>query len=349
MNMLNKFKLFIAVATTAVAVSSCSEDQTSLSANDIKGKAKIKGIITFNEGQSYQNGKFTEIIKPYAQDTVFVKIANSSLDPDGQAAGYTTYIALTDENGQYEVEVPAVDRQEGTKVTVQTKPYVGTRYMLVSWEDEKPVFEAQEVIFKGNFTETVHPYDIVLKDVLCGFTTRNSEVGYPETVELQVKVGQNGYENDYSSTGTAPTSIFKLTSGIDVVIKVQYDTDEDGDGNDDIRLYGATTNNSGYAIFSIPSKEATWSNVSITTKVASYTANSFNYYNSRSGFVMIGQGMYNQVNSSLNEQPEGITSTYDFTPVSAPVVPVKMLFKPFDNAENQNIYDSSDWRYASFE
>lgn len=337
--MLNKFKLFIAVAITAVAVSSCSEDQTSLSANDIKGKAKIKGIITFNEGQSYQNGKFTEIIKPYAKDTVFVKIANSSLDPKGQATGYTTYIALTDESGQYEVEVPAIDRAEGTAVTVQTKPYVGKRNMLVSWENEKPVFEAQEVIFKANFTETVHPYDIVLKDVLCGFTPRNSEVGYPETVELQVKVGENSYESNGINDHTP---IFKLTSDIDVVIEVSYDSDEDGDGNDDIRLYGATTNNNGYAIFSIPSKETTWSDVLITTKVAPYTANSFNYYNGTSG-VIIGKGTYNQVDSDFYNTLEGISGWYNFTPISAPVVSVKMVFNPFDNAENEDVYNKYTW------
>lgn len=340
MNKLNKFRFFMNIAIAALVASSCSEDQTSLSVDNIKGKANIKGVITFNEGQAYQNGKFTEIIKPYAKDTVFVKIANSSLDPQGQAMGYTTYIALTDENGQYEVEVPAVDTQNGTQVTVQTKPYTGKRNMLVSWENEKPVFEAQEVIFKGEFTETVHPYDIALKDVLCGFTPRNSETGYPKTVELQVKVGENGYDlNDF---GTKPTPIFKLTSGIDVVIKVVYDNDEDGDGYEDVRLYGATTNSNGYAIFSIPAKEETWSNALITTKVAPYIANNFNYYNENTGLI-IGKGTYNQVDYSFENTLEGITSQYNFTPISAPVVSVKMVFNPFESAENKDVYNKYKW------
>lgn len=125
MNYLNGLKTLIAVAVATLAFTSCSEEQTSLSINDIPGKAKIIGSFTYNDGQTTSSSTTANSDKPVMNTTVYVKISNASLSPNS-GNGYTIFETTTNANGEYEIEIPAVET--GTDVTIQAASFIGKKY-----------------------------------------------------------------------------------------------------------------------------------------------------------------------------------------------------------------------------
>ena len=57
--------VFFAASMLLVTVS-CLKEQTGFFIEDIPGTAKVMGVITINEGQAYENGKFVDMIRPAA-------------------------------------------------------------------------------------------------------------------------------------------------------------------------------------------------------------------------------------------------------------------------------------------
>lgn len=132
MNYLNGLKTLIAIAIATVAFSSCTEDQTSLSINDIQGKATIIGSFVYNDGQTYPGSTTTSVSsdKPAMNVKVYVKVSNASLSSNSNAKGYTTFETSTDANGEYEIEIPAVEN--GVEVSIQAESFIGRKYSTVS-------------------------------------------------------------------------------------------------------------------------------------------------------------------------------------------------------------------------
>ena len=111
MNILRKFAVFAAFAAVTTVFVGCSDqDQSSLSIEDFQGRAKISGTLSYNEGQAYNNGNYTELNKVAANTPVYIRISNTYLSPNGNASGYTTLETVTDANGKYEIEVPLPDQ-----------------------------------------------------------------------------------------------------------------------------------------------------------------------------------------------------------------------------------------------
>ena len=127
MNYLNGLKTLMIVAIATVAFSSCSEDQTSLSINDIKGTAQLIGSFTYDDGQTVSSSLTNATsVKPVMNTKVYVKVSNKSLDPNSNAKGYTIYEATTDAQGEYKITIPAVET--GTDVTIQAASFEGKHY-----------------------------------------------------------------------------------------------------------------------------------------------------------------------------------------------------------------------------
>ncbi|WP_308756792.1 hypothetical protein [uncultured Bacteroides sp.] len=165
MNYLSGLKTLLAIAIVTVALSSCSEDQTSLSINDIQGKATIIGSFVYNDGQTYSSSTTTPVSpdKPAMNVKMYVKIENSSLSPNNNAQGYTTFETSTDANGEYEIEIPAVEN--GVEVSIQAESFIGKKYSTTSGGTtgignsvltKEGVYEAAPIQLSG-----VKPNDII--------------------------------------------------------------------------------------------------------------------------------------------------------------------------------------------
>lgn len=121
---------FMVVAMMATLVVSCSEEQTSLSIEDIPGKAKVMGFVTYDSGATgsginVQNNRML----PASGKTIYVEIDNDSFKAG--AEGVTTYETVTDANGKFEIEIPAV---QSTFITIKAAGFEGTQKKLVSNE-----------------------------------------------------------------------------------------------------------------------------------------------------------------------------------------------------------------------
>lgn len=254
MNILRKFAVFTAVIAAMMVIPGCSEDQSSLSLEDFPGKAKLSGTLSYNEGQAYSNGKYTELNKVAANMPLNVLIRNSALVAG--AKGYTTLETVTDAEGKYEIEVPVPDG--GITVRLRASSFTGTRTLVKDWENNSPVFENQEVVFKLDETLDIEPDDILVENLKYGFVEREKEVALVTEVPLTVRVGLGVFDRE----GGTYTS---FQSGVSVLIQVCYDELEEN-GDDMWRCYGATTDFNGEAKFNIPAPRKDWSDVRIYMK-----------------------------------------------------------------------------------
>lgn len=127
--MVRRFFYFTVVAMMATLFASCSEDQTSLSIEDIPGKAKIMGFVTYNSGAANSNDGTTQrnVMLPATGKTIYVEISNASFK--GSAGGVTTYKTTTDAKGKFEIEIPAVSY---TDVTIKAAGFEGTQKKTVT-------------------------------------------------------------------------------------------------------------------------------------------------------------------------------------------------------------------------
>lgn len=348
MGILSNSKVLATCVLTLLLATGCSKEQTSLSIDDIKGKAKIVGSLAYSEGQSYANGQFSELVKPAAGKRVFVKISNSSLDPNGKAQGYTTYETVTDEAGEYEIEIPAVEKTEGMSVIVQPETFVGTRTLLATIDNGEPVFEQKEVVFEiAEQNITVKPNDIEVKDLFYGFTERDIEEGFPTTVPLSVKVGLGIVE----SVNNQVYGAFAFQSGKSVMITVTYGMTENTSPL--VRNYAATTDFNGEALFNIPAKSAQWDNANITVKAMPFTVSSFNYYAtafSQVYPVAINGGIYYQYSDGVLDKEQNFSINFTGLDGVRQYVEARMVFKPFATVDSYGYnYSNYDWSNISFD
>ncbi len=160
MNILNNLKSLAVIAIATMAFTSCSKDQTSFSIDDIQGKARIKGTVFYSEGT---NNRGDEIIKMATNTTILVKIDNSYLSPIGNAEGTTTFETVTNGKGEYEIEIPVLEK--GALVTIQPQAFIGKQKNSSSNETEEGIFTAEA-------TCQVVPNDIQFKDIEYQFNAR---------------------------------------------------------------------------------------------------------------------------------------------------------------------------------
>lgn len=250
------FKSAMLLASALVVFSSCLKEQTALSIEDIPGSAKVMGILTFNKGQAYEGGKFIELKEVAAGVEVIVKVDNASLSPNGNATGTTDYATTTNEDGSFEVIVPAVDG--GVSYEIFAPSFQDTYKSLSerSWKDGEPVFDESEGVYELSKagSMTLKPGSVAVENAVYTFKPFAEDKSLPTYVTLIVEAGigvcveekvLNPITNESSKM---PGATLEYAEGIDVVVKVTYGPDYDNQ----VRYYGGTTGSNGTFELEIP-------------------------------------------------------------------------------------------------
>lgn len=145
-------------ASVVFLLSSCLREQTSLTLKDIPGNAKVTGILVINEGAEYVKGKFVSLRKPAANTEVTVKIDNDSFMNNG--VGTTDYSVKTDENGYFEVVIPAVDN--GVRFTMFAPSFKGEYSKITGSKEGDVIVDKLQGVYAvdGTTVHTVKPGEI---------------------------------------------------------------------------------------------------------------------------------------------------------------------------------------------
>ena len=249
-------------ASALVVFSSCLKEQTGLSIEDIPGKAKIMGRLSINEGQTYEGGKFVDLKKPAANVEVIVKVSNSSLSPTS-ADGYTDYKTTTNEDGSFEVVIPAVDG--GVSYEVVAPTIVGTMKTLSSAviKDGEFLFVDQEGKYEFSKEGSgVMPGSVEVVNGTYTFEAFDKDVALSEYVDLRVAVGLGiPQPTELKSSELTSVGAYKYNGTIenvekvDVIVSVKYGHDDDGAYKDETIAYGGTAED-GILMISLPCTSA---------------------------------------------------------------------------------------------
>lgn len=264
-------------ASAMMLFSSCLKEQTGLSVEDIPGVAKISGKLMINEGQAYEGGKFVELLKPAGNYELLARVSNQSLSPTS-AQGYTDYSVTTNEDGTFEIVIPAVDG--GVDCELFAPSFLGVQSQLSSAAiaDGQMLFDTVEG--KYSFEKNLYslkPGDVEVVNGVYSFTPSDATVALSEYVDLCIAVGyglpsstkqkKEDYQSSYYANYEYNAEIVPA-DGVDVVVKVTYGSYDDGSYNGKTISYPGTTSD-GLLYISLPctSKEAMkYANISVSAK-----------------------------------------------------------------------------------
>lgn len=175
--MLTKFKMFAVVAVAAMALTGCAKEESSLSIDDLPGRAKVKGVVCYSDLERYdaREGKLEQIYVTKVEVKVLAKIRNSSIS-NGQGHGYTIFETVTDAEGRYEFEIP-VPEDGGVTVELEALPFEGTREVFDEYDYYgDPIYNRMEGVY-GFATGTVRLEPNDIKDKLLRYSfTANDEI-----------------------------------------------------------------------------------------------------------------------------------------------------------------------------
>lgn len=335
MKHLCKLTSWAAIMLAVATLTSCTKEQSELSIDDIKGRATIMGSLCYSEGQAFNNNQFEELLQPAAGVTVAIKIANSSLDPNGNAQGMTTYETTTDSEGKYSIQIPVVDN---TQITIQPTSFIGQRTLVTDWNNNAPVFETEEVIFNiTGMQETVSPGDIIAKDNMYSFTPRDFVEPFGEVETLNGKIGIGKLYQDNTQR------YWDVQSGINVIVTVTYNYTEEG--SDMVRTFGATTNALGEFSVNIPVKEKGETLKRLTIVPVSFYYSGFVHYTGVAKWEEL-DGVY-----ELGGTYSGVYTNFTFPTIEniTRIVYASMVFTGLDgtytdyNWNNVEIWDTEEF------
>ena len=254
-------------ASAMVVFSSCLKEQTGLTVEDIPGVAKISGKLMIDEGQAFEGGKFVQLLKPAANYELLARVSNESLSPTSDAQGYTDYSVTTNEDGTFEIVIPAVDG--GVDCELVAPSFLGVKSELSSAaiSDGQMLFE--DVEGKYSFEKNLYslrPGDVEVVNGVYSFTPSDATAVLDEYVELCVAVGYGipSRTKQKKEELQEPSWVYYEyngeivpADGVDVLVKVTYGSEEDGNYQGEEKVYPGTTSD-GLLYISIPctSKEA---------------------------------------------------------------------------------------------
>lgn len=280
-------KVVFFAASMLLVMVSCLKEQTGFFIEDIPGTAKVMGVITINEGQAYENGKFVDMIRPAANVEIVVKVANDGLSPNA-AQGYTDFIVTTDEKGYYEQIIPATEKQ--LEVVVLAPSFQGIYSSLQNdfgFNGDEPVFSHKEVMYTFEKTDYVSAGRVLLVsgeyeriDLSEGYE-KNQELAFSVLVQApatkkyakEIFEGENvnPYDENYYAGTLRPLS--------DVQLEIIMTGDFNGDYAPETQIVSGVTGLDGYAdvIFYAHSLNLTDVEVQVKAREAdSYS--DFNFY-----------------------------------------------------------------------
>lgn len=248
-------KTLAALACAAVIFTSCDDKQTSFDINSVPGKSVLKGTVVYNAGTSYVSGKFVHNYKPAANLDLMVVVQNSAYGDN--LNGETVFKTTTDENGNYELTIPA-PLGKSTQIRVQSAEFEGERsYVTV---ENNSVKTATETVVYGVYSSAnvyMQTEGICIANFECSYNTPNAiAAGYTQYGQLTGRIGRNAEfyvapqrrYNDYGNlTSIVDATVYKTyvpAPNADFLIKV---TD-----NNFAYTYNVTTDANGNFSLSVP-------------------------------------------------------------------------------------------------
>lgn len=288
---LKQMKTIIKIASVAasvvVSMVSCVKEQTGFSIEDIPGTAKVMGVITINEGQAYENGKFIDLNRPAANMEIVVKVANDGLSPNA-AQGYTDFIVTTDDKGYYEQIIPATEKL--LEVVVLAPSFLGTYNELQSdfgFDGDEPVFAHKEVMYTFEKKDYVSAGRVLLisgeydrKDLSAGYE-KSQELVFsvlvqaPSVKNYAKELLEDEVVNPYDVNYYAAT--FKPLSNVQLEITMTGDFN--GDTYPETQVMSGVTGSDGYADIVFYAHSLNLSDVQVEVKAReTNSAGTFNFY-----------------------------------------------------------------------
>lgn len=295
--MLQKSNLLTSFILLMMLFAGCSKEQTSMSIEDIRERAKIIGNLCYNEGQRYEGGNIVDKISPAANKRILIEVSNASLSPTGTAQGNTTFTTMTDKEGNYSIEIPVAAKSQGTVITIKAETFEGTQSVLKSLNQPSPEFETKKGVYSyAGQTEIVKPNETIVCNMMYQFTERETVTTIQETVELKAKIGvgklrkSSYYDSEY---------YIDVQPGISVIVSV---TDyNNGINENSKRNYGGVTNNKGEVTIKIPVKEKPCI-LGIELHAITFAVNDFIYYGGSSNTISY-KGSYKQFSNGVFKSP----------------------------------------------
>lgn len=242
------------LALAAVAMTACSDDQSTFDVQSVPGRATVQGTVSCNYGATYNNGRLEYNIKPVAGIKVLLTVANSQYGDN--LAGETVFETVTDENGAYSMEIPTTNK--GVTVKVRTASFAGTR-TVVDRVNNKIETREENVVF-GTTTPGsafVQSYGMEYENVTCGVTSVDETIaGYNFYATLGGLIGRNAEqyvaparELDWNDevigyTNASVNYVFEAAPNADLIVRVNY-----GDVN---YVFNATTDRKGEFTLDVP-------------------------------------------------------------------------------------------------
>lgn len=231
-------KLAAFAACAVMMLSACSADESTFNIQNVPGRANISGKIIYNQGTTIENGKFVYDYAPAANVMVFADVNNSSYD--NNLTGTTRFTTTTDEEGKYEFEIPATNKD--AIVTISTADFVGTQTSIERVGNEIKTINNNGV-FAASQTTSYKANGINFCNMVCMFTPEVLNVkGYTQQATFEGTLGKNAeyltnIQANYEETTNEDGSVTKTFTGftdpkvynvfvpapnLDLIIKVNY-------------------------------------------------------------------------------------------------------------------------------
>lgn len=327
MKVLSKLSVML-LASCAVLFTACEKEQTSFEVGDIPGRATVVGLLTYSQGQGFEDGKYVELYKNAAGVTVQVEVNNS--DYKANSTGKTTYSATTGEDGKFSISFPAT--ANGVETTIRVLDKTGKFTVLDKVSDGKPVFKELDGFYKllTPTIKTMKPGDVEIFDNVLTFESRGEYQEFKEHSVFEVVVGNCVF--------SGLNRIFEFANGTNVYLNVVYEENE----NSITRTFAATTDINGSAKFDLPFPALPYTVKSIYISADRTWEDRYNYNGKYySGYYQLDNSTVYGFSTSLSNV------TFSEFEQMYVTTRVRMAFHPTGyNPELDGLLDASLW-YAS--
>lgn len=362
------FKAAMLFASALVIFSSCLKEQSSLELENIPGQAKITGKVVLYEGTDLVDGAYVSLKSPAADKEIIVKVDNGSYLTGQPNYTYTDYKAKTNEEGYFEVNIPATDGTVHYKIMAPS--FVGEFTKVKGAENGEIVLEKVDGVYNVDLKEyQTTAGAIERKYIEYVHTEADKGWEFKTTVSLKAYVGKcwpaptEVNEKDFQDDSDSYRYNGKILAAekVNLILDVTY-TDskyEAADGTQHEEKLVVTSDKDGFVEFKIP-VEAVTDKVNLSIGAEEHLGTEdFTYYTcvtnaetlkSKEGKCTISSGEYTFAFAGTDCDP-----SYDFT-FFTPVVKVLMkvgqvntdegIVYEVDNDNNND--DSYEANYVRF-
>jgi hypothetical protein len=331
----------LGVALLGITLTGCKkETQSSRTVDDIQTTIKIVGKVSFSTGQDWQNGRFVELTGNPVGKTVFVSVPYLAL---GGGTGNKIFSDTVRPDGTYEIEIPLLS--QSNQITVFVEPFMGTFREFDSLNGNTPVFKTTKALFSmapvNPASGNAVPNNAYVRNL--NFTPAPVEAvagaEFNSTITLSGRIGQ-------AASRDVATHYYLLTSGLNVLIDVQYLNQSGGVITGLTRTFATTTTAQGRYTVTIPALEDNYQ-ISVTLRGIPFRA-PFTHRLSGDPSSMVLQGVY-RVTTPINMG--AITPVPGITYLSEPTSRLRYDFfpdpSPINDIPGHSPFNSSNWGFST--